>query len=293
MSDNEWSRRRYLTTTAVAGLGVAGLSGTALAGGKGGDGGKTAPSDFPRVTTRGHFDITWYGSVRLEDGYSATDYDTAGDFSGVFGGDELLVFVHGWLNDEQGGLDTCYTGVTNLGIEGYDSPGVGYLYDADTGVTQWWNATEIAERNGHKLAAFVYNVRQQYPDTAVRFVAHSLGARVVLEAVKTLDAWGLSDALASVSLLGGAADNDSVATDGEYGPALERSVGSVANFWKSDDSVLNGLYTTAEFDSAVGEEGCEGTPPSNYEDVNVDYVPDHYSYYYEDDGCLSEVVPRF
>jgi hypothetical protein len=32
-----------------------------------------------------------------------------------------------------------------------------------------------------------------------------------------------------------------------------------------------------EFDSAVGEEGCEGTPPANDTDVNVDYVPDHHS----------------
>jgi esterase/lipase superfamily enzyme len=292
MSDNEWSRRRFLTTTGVAGLGVAGLGGTAAAGGKG-EGGKTAPSDFPRVTTRGHFDITWYGSVVLEDGYSETDYDTAGDFSGVFGEEELLVFAHGWLNDDQGGLDTCYTGVTNLGLEGYEYPGIGFSYDSDTWVTSWWAATEIAERNGRKLAAFTRDLREQYPDTTVRYVAHSLGARVVLEAVKTLDAWGLRDALGSVSLLGGAADNDSVAIDGEYGPAIERSVGAVSNFWKSDDSVLNGLYTTAEFDSAVGEEGCEGTPPANYEDVNVDYVPDHYSYYYEESGCLDEVVPRF
>ncbi|MWG34114.1 alpha/beta hydrolase [Halomarina oriensis] len=291
MSDDSWSRRRFLTTTGAAGLGLAGLSGTATAGGKG-DGGKTAPSDFPRVTTRGHFDITWYGSVVLEDGYSATDYDTAGDFSGVFGRDELLVFAHGWLNDDQGGLDTAYTGVTNLGLEGYDYPGIGFSYDSDTWVTSWWAATEIAERNGRKLAAFTRDVRQQYPNTTVRYVAHSLGARVVLEAAKTLDAWGMRDALGSVSLLGGAADNDSVATDGEYGPAIERSVGSFSNFWKSDDSVLNGLYSTAEFDSAVGEEGCEGTPPANYEDVNVDYVPDHFSYYYEEEGCLADVVPR-
>jgi esterase/lipase superfamily enzyme len=292
MSDDGLSRRRVLAATGATALGTAALSGTATAGGKG-DGGKSAPSDFPRVTTRGHFDITWYGDVQLEDGYSATDYDRAGDFSGVFGEEELLVFAHGWLNDEQGGLDTCYTGVTNLGIEGYGYPGVGFSYDSDTWVTNWWDATEIAERNGHKLAAFVHHVDREHPGTDVRLVAHSLGARVVLEAAKTLDAWGTRDALASVSLLGGAADNDSVATDGEYGPAVERAVGSVANFWKSDDSVLNGLYTTAEFDSAVGEEGCEGTPPANYEDVNVDFVPDHFSYYYEESGCLAEVVARF
>ncbi|MFC5972414.1 DUF726 domain-containing protein [Halomarina salina] len=276
MSGNGLSRRRFLTVTGAVAVGAVGVSGSAAA--IGGDGGKSAPSGFPRVTTRDHFDITWYGEVQLTDGHTPTDYETAGDFSGTYGQDELLVFAHGWLNDDQSGLDTCYTGVTNLGIEGYDHPGVGFSYDADTGVTQWWNATEIAERNGRKLAAYTRDVRQQYPNTDVRFVAHSLGARVVLEAVKTLDAWGLGDALASVSLLGGAADNDSVSTGGEYGSAIGRSVGSFSNFWKDGDDVLNYLYSTAEFDSAVGEEGCEGTPPANYEDVNVDFVPDHFSY---------------
>ncbi|MFC7227162.1 hypothetical protein N0B31_07080 [Salinirubellus salinus] len=32
-----------------------------------------------------------------------------------------------------------------------------------------------------------------------------------------------------------------------------------------------------EFDSGVGGEGWEGTPPANDTDVNVDYVPDHHS----------------
>ena len=50
---------------------------------------------------------------------------------------------------------------------------------------------------------------------------------------------------------------------------------------------------TAEFDSAVGEEGCEGTPPDNYEDHNVDFVPDHYSYYEPSEGCMSDVVAQF
>ena len=283
------TRRAFLGGAATTGLAVLG-TGTVAAGGKG-DGGKSAPSDFPRVTTRGHFEENWYGGVDLTDGHTEYDYDLAGDFSGVFGGDELLVFCHGWLNDDQGGLDTCYTGVTNLELLGYSSPGIGYLWDSDTGALDWGDGTEIAERNGPKLANFLADLDSSYPETDVRLVAHSLGARVVLRALEVLN--GSEVGVESVSLLGGAADNDAVSTEGRYGADIESVATRCDNFWKSDDGVLNNLYTTAEWDSAVGEEGCEGPAPANYTDVNVDYVPDHYSYYYEDDGCLPAVYSRF
>ena len=283
------TRRAFLTTTAA---GLAGLGVTGTAAGIS-DGGKEAPDDFQRVSTRGHFDVTWYGDVQLTDGHTAYDYDLAGDLSGVFGGDELLVFVHGWLNDDQGGLDTCYTGVTNLQGLGYDAPGIGFSYDSDTWVTAWWMATEVAERNGKKLANFTADLLDSYPGTDVRYVAHSLGARVALRSLRQLNDWGMTDAVRSVSLLGGAADNDAVSTGGAYGDDIAAAAVEFDNFWKSDDAVLDGLYSTAEFDSAVGEEGCEGTEPGNYDDHNVDFVPDHFSYYYEDVGCLPEVYAQF
>jgi hypothetical protein len=57
--------------------------------------------------------------------------------------------------------------------------------------------------------------------------------------------------------------------------------------------VLDWAYSTGEFDSAVGEEGCEGPAPANYADHNVDYVPDHFSYDEKGEGCMSEVVAEF
>ena len=74
---------------------------------------------------------------------------------------------------------------------------------------------------------------------------------------------------------------------------IAAAVGQFDNFWKSDDDVLNWAYSTGEFDSAVGEEGCEGTPPANYTDHNVDYGPDHFSYHEPGDGCMAEVVENF
>lgn len=290
------SRRRVLGTAAVGLAGVAGVSGTAAGITKGdGDDDGPPPENFPHVTTRGHFDVGWFGDVDLTDGNTDTNYATKNGVPGLddTAPDEIAVHVHGWLSDVDSALISFEQSTQALRNNGYDRPVVGYSWDADTGLDAWWAATEIAERNGAKLAQFLTDYADATGGTSVRLLAHSLGARVVLSAVRTLNDNGSTDVVTSVSLLGGAADNDAVSLEGTYGDDLERAVGTVDNFWKADDSVLNYAYSTAEFDSAVGEEGCEGTPPNNYEDHNVDFVPDHYSYYEPSEGCMSEVVAEF
>ena len=278
---------------------MAGLPGTVAAGGRSGQEGTPsgdgnddaldAPEDYPVVTTRDHFEVTWYGSVSLADGHTETVYDVDGDWPSA--GAELTLFVHGWLNDGESGRDSAHTAEVALREADYDDPVVGYVWDADEYV--WWTATEIAERNGAKLANFTTDYLADHPDASVRYVAHSLGARVVLRALATLHEWGRADAVESVSLLGGAADDDAVAADGEYGDDVEYAAGAVHNYWKDDDAVLQWAYSLAEADAAVGEEGCEGTTPANYEDHNVDDVPDHFSYPEPGEGCVDDVVADF
>ena len=287
------SRRGLLRGVGAASVGVVGvgLGSTTAAAGKG-DECEDPPLSFPRVFTRGHFETTWYGSVYITDGNTATNYDYDGDpVPGVGGAapDELLLHAHGWRNDYEGGICSTSQAGATYGLEGYAHPAVGYQWDADRG---WYNATEIAERNGAKLAAFVNSYKAQHPGTTIRLSSHSLGARVVLSAVEHLDAWGVYDAVESVVLLAGAADADAVAMEGQYGPSIERAAGHVENFWMNGDDVLDYAYSIGEWGTAVGAAGCDGTPPANYTDHNVDYVPDHFSHYKED-GCIHEVLATF
>jgi pimeloyl-ACP methyl ester carboxylesterase len=301
MNDNDKSagdtvsRRRLLQTTAAGVGGLVAASGTAAAISKGDGDDGPPPENFPHVTTRDHFDIGWFGSVSLTDGHTATDYATRNGVPGLDGSKpaEIAVHVHGWLSDTDGALVSFDQSKAALRANGYDAPVVGFSWDADTGLDQWWPATEIAERNGYKLAQFLLDYWRATDGAGVRLLAHSLGARVALSAVLTLAYNDYTDVVTSVSLLGGAADDDAVALGGTYGDALETAVGQVDNFWKDDDAVLNWAYSTAELDGAVGEEGCQGTPPANYADHNVDYVPDHYSYYERDQGCMPAVTAQF
>lgn len=61
----------------------------------------------------------------------------------------------------------------------------------------------------------------------------------------------------------------------------------------SGDGVLRWIYSTAEFDDAVGQAGCEGPEPANYADHEVAHVPDHVSYYEPGEGCMAQVVDAF
>jgi esterase/lipase superfamily enzyme len=283
--DAALSRRAFLGTAAAT-LGGVAATGTATAG---------DTATFPHVNTRDHFDITWYGDVYLTDGNTATNYATRGSIPGLDGSatDELFVHAHGWLSEQPDALESFGQIETALRNNGYDAPVIGYSWDSDTLYTRWWDATEIAERNGAKLAQFLYDYEQANPGTTIRICSHSLGARVTLRAVELLNENGLTGVVDSLTLLGGAADNDAVSTEGRYGPDVAAATGHTDNFYKTDDEVLEWAYSTAEFDSAVGEEGCEGPQPRNYTDTNVDDVPSHGDYYKPEDGCMDEVVATF
>lgn len=245
---------------------------------------------IPRVTTRGHFDTS--DGVSVTDGNDEHNVEYAGDgIPGVHGdaAGELLVFIHGWNNDEEGAVCTVGTAASTFAAEGYRYPVVGYSWDADHG---WYDASEIAERNGAKLAAFTRSYTDANPAVRVRYVAHSLGAQVALVALRTLHGWGRLDDVTSVSFLGGAADADSVSMAGPYGEAIAAAAGRVDNYWMGDDDVLNWAYGIAEWDSAIGNTGCDGTPPENYTDHEVDAVSGH-SDYYREDGCLDDVIANF
>jgi hypothetical protein len=290
------TRRTVLRTVGAAtaaGVGLVGASGQARSTdlleatcGSNDDG----PASFPRVTTRDHFTVGTDG-VRLADGHTTTDWETAGEFDGVYGGDELLVFVHGWNVTDAEALDIFSSAKESFRANDFDESIVGFSYGSDR---DWESAKEVAVRNGPKLGSYLQSVRERYPDRTLRLVAHSLGARVVLSTLSWLTDQGSADLVASTSLLGGAADDHSVAAGNQYYTAVETATQAFDNFHKHDDQVLQDIYSTYELGKPVGEVGCDGTPPSNYTDHDVtDSVTSHCGYYKEGVGCVPEVVAEF
>jgi pimeloyl-ACP methyl ester carboxylesterase len=251
------------------------------------------------VSTRGHFDVRC-GTDFLASEHTETDYELERTIPGWNGDapDELVVMVHGFKNDEASSVETFRQAAAAFEANGYDGPVVGFSWDADGTTYQWWPIDDVATRNGPKLALFLLDYATLSPDTTVHLVGHSLGARVVLEAMQALHDWDFEATIDTVDLLGAAVSDRSIVI-GEswladpYGPALEARAGDVNNYWQADDEVLDSYYQWAEWEAALGSHGVAGTPPENYADHRVDYVDEHLSYYYADGGCVGAVTEKW
>lgn len=276
---------------AVAAAGAVGAgAGTASASG----------STIPEASTVGHLDVEWHWDVwnggayraELTGSHSEYDYDTNGSIP--WNADEVTVVVHGWGNDASEARDMFSTTTDRLRSAGYDGEVVGFSYDADVEfwklweVGKWWAHYDVAKRNGKKLANFLTDLLDGNGDATVNLVGHSLGAQPILNALVELDRTG--DAVDAVSLLGGAAEDDAVAAGAEYGPAIENNCETLSNYYKTDDQILDKAYGIAEFDDAVGEQGCEGTTPANYSDHDVTHEVDTHFDHYSDAGMMQQVV---
>jgi len=274
------------------------------------------PPDFPRVSTRGHFDTACLRSTPVkpdgyvgaflglskeryvEDGQDATDYDVKGDTSGTGLGDddtsldEILVFVHGWLADEEAALGRMSLVRHSLETNGYPYPVVGYTWDAAQTVTEWRTGKTLGLWNGPKLARFVVEYKERHPETRLRLVSNSLGAHAFFSALEVLNAQGYENVVESATVLGGSVKRSSVGRGGEYYEAVENVAKNVYNYWSPHDSTLLRYYPLVEFEDAVGGGGPEDSP-SNFHDRGVMYVPDHFSYLLTTRGCMHDVIADF
>ena len=279
------------------------------------------PEDFPRVSTRGHVDIcrvratplTPEGrigsllgvpkSAFLKDGHDGTDYDTVGEIPGFTAEgkherdedaktspEELLVFVHGWLSDEEAALGRMSLLRYSLESNGYKHPIVGFTWDTEQTAAEWESGKIVADWNGPKLAQFTADYVRENPDTKVRYISNSLGATPIFSALKALDESGYKDVVASATIMGGTVPSRSVSVDGEYGEAIRNVVGDVYNYRTPSDRTLKQFYRLSEGTDCIGGAGAVGETPENYHERLVEYVPDHFSFLLPHRGCIDEVV---
>ena len=265
------------------------------------------------VSTRGHFDQ--FGTPNPNKPfYEPFNFQTLGCPQ------EVVIYIHGvWtakdkINEDNKEMFENAPEVFDrlkMSLEDvvYDYPVVGFSWDSDTQIDgQGWNIAKlIAKENGPKLAQFVLDFKIQCPDTEVRLVAHSLGARVALSSLDSLNEnqiWNANDfKITSVHLMGAAVDNDEVSKNAHdvsssggikaaYGKAIEEQVLYFYNLFNSNDDTLepgfsryvncfNDLefqpvyYPCFEKNSALGQTGIRSTisdidVPENYVDLSVE-----------------------
>ena len=260
---------------------------------------------FPvKVSTRGHFDNM---TGELLQGHNKTDY-VASEIPGLQSEvcpNEIAIIVHGWSLNQSQADERFVRANMSLDHNKYQNNNnnntvVGFSWDANLNNKNWSLAKFIAKDNGPKLAQFILDFKIQCPDTEVRLVAHSLGARVVLSTLDSLynnQKWNNEMFnVTSVTVMGAAVDDEEVSKDlsyilknpaivknmsewydvygikAAYGNAIENVTLHFYNLFDPKDKALLNIYMKKdENDTPLGLNGHQKniTIPSKYNETNV------------------------
>lgn len=220
---------------------------------------------------------------------------------------EVVTFVHGWNVDEEKAKERLDRVKMSLEQDNYTNISlVGLSWGSDT---EWQAAQSIAKWNGPRLADFISNLAQKCAELGqdnpvIRLIAHSLGARVILSSLDSLNKnpmWknnaNNNSSITSVHLLGAAVDDEEISKDPQdvlndltnwgtvktdYGSAIEEEVDKFYNLFNPKDNVFEPnseypfspvqIYPSFEGDLALGFKGSLVTPsklPQNYIPIDV------------------------
>ena len=220
--------------------------------------------DTPFASTRGHLD-----NGDLIPPHTKFDYTYQGTWPK---GNDILIVIHGLNNTEIKAKNRFALAEESLRNTGYRGEIVGFSWDGSTnwdpfGATGYRVAKHNAMANGPKLAGFICELQAKNPNAKIRVLGYSMGARLAVEAIYSLNAEEKHGVrLASVHLVGAAIDNEHLQTDDRYGKPIERRVVKFFNYFSPLDSKLGKMYQALEADFAVGRVDLEekDKAPKNY-----------------------------
>lgn len=219
---------------------------------------------------------------------------------------EWAIYIHGVWTDRNAAIEQAER--IDLALPSDKKiPLFVFLWEGNTSLSPfgWDRAKSNADEAGHELADVIAESKSACPSDKVRLIAWSLGSRVVLSALDSLEnnnsRWKQERFnITSVHLMGAAVDDEKISKnpfdidhglfdDGKvYGTAIERNVVKFYNLYNPEDDLLErvdqieeqtddqpGFYPRFEIDDALGGLGIQQASiderdiPSNYEELNV------------------------
>jgi hypothetical protein len=211
--------------------------------------------------------------------------------------DECCVYAHGW-----NGMDSSQQQTRALELalheEGYRETMVTARWDANT--RNFWDAERNADQAGVRLGRWLRAEYGEDSDVTIRLAGHSLGGRVLLNALKELAGDVVVD---TASLLGAAVEDGSICADGRFADGIRDSAANVYGYHSRRDDTVCVLYALSTLESGIGCAGADcgswfstGATSEKYTDVDVtDTVPSHCEYFRHDRavGCTDQMVDDF
>lgn len=201
--------------------------------------------EFPRITTRGYYDLHTGESLGKSGYYlyPKKKFDKIAKDA-----KELVIFVHGMRNSKFGAKRGALTLRQTLRKIGYKKhPVVAFSYDADIrGAHLEKNhkqvlktAYKIAEMNGVHLSKFIDDLHRNNPKIKIHLVGHSLGCDVVSSALHILNITSmLEKPVTSAHLFGSPLECDEVERISKFT--------KVTNYWNPTDLDIKAEITMGD-----------------------------------------------
>ena len=236
----------------------------------------------PLVSTRANFDTS---TSLLLPNHNKKDYE-AFDVPGLQVGKcpaEIAMYVHGLGAAQTNAAEQTERVKMSLNNNGYYNPVIGFSWDSNTPKGASTDTTLIAKQQGPKLAHFILDFKNKCPDSKVRMIGHSMGARVILSTLASLQKnteWKSKNfKLASVHLIGGGVARlwNVYGIESPVGKSIEQVVIKFYNLFNPKDKALSGTNPRVEHHTALGNTGAQIgiSLPSNYiqRDVQNEILP--------------------
>ena len=209
---------------------------------------------------------------------------------------EIVIFVHGWGVSPGGAIEQLDRVKMSLEKNKYKTTLIGFNCGSNI---DWVPAKELTKNQGEKLSKFVSDYKdicknEQGKNSDVRLLGHSMGGRVILNALDELHnspQWNNNNfTISSVTLMGPAVDDEEVSTDpadiladptntdsekAAFGNVIQNETTKFYNLYDPEDKALGRIifYPHYEKDNALGLNGYQVSPkitlPNNYDQVNV------------------------
>ncbi len=177
----------------------------------------------------------------------------------------ICILVHGYNNSFHEVCDSYQLIERQLKThmnQSYDHV-VGYAWPGEDNALEWYQAKSNANGTGRKLRMLLDQLVQE---VTVDIISHSLGARVVLKALKDKDPG--QPKIRNYYCMAGAVDNESLETSQEFNAALQ-TTGRIFVMHSARDSVLAGSYRVTELDNPIGLYGPEDKGFVDQPDSNI------------------------
>ncbi len=206
-------------------------------------------SDPDVLSDSGHF----YREIDLSNDSTINEFSDQSSFIQHISGKKVLILVHGY-NNEQGDVHDAYAVIENKVqqhmnneydfILGYSWPG------GDKGL-EWWASKKRANSVARRFRFLLQALSQTA--TSIDIMSHSLGARVVLKALKQVQEVKI---VRNYFCTAAAVDNEVLEKNEEFSESIDKAE-AIFVFHSNKDGVLSLSYRIAELDRALGLSGPE------------------------------------